>query len=220
MNRQDIQSKVDVIIDNLEKLHLLKSKTYNDFISDFRNIDSTLHRLQTSIQALLDIGSYIIYRGYPRYQVFVDGRPEAYPEEFFQQVYIPTQSDYAKFKDLEGKLGFKTIIFSITDQTPWGKAFLTSVVKDTDWKTVYIDDFMIVLVKSDSALQSLDLSKLDPVVYSFNGYLSYLKLSLFLAQTGNTEAAQKFAGKGLSLNLKSPLGNALFRKEMKNKFFW
>jgi uncharacterized protein YutE (UPF0331/DUF86 family) len=60
MNRQDIQSKIDVIIDNLEKLHLLKSKTYNDFISDFRNTDSTLHRLQTSIQALLDIGSYII----------------------------------------------------------------------------------------------------------------------------------------------------------------
>lgn len=60
MNRQDIQSKIDVIIDNLEKLHLLKSKTYNDFISDFRNIDSTLYRLQTSIQALLDIGSYII----------------------------------------------------------------------------------------------------------------------------------------------------------------
>lgn len=60
MNRQDIQSKIDVIIDNLEKLHILKSKTYNDFISDFRNTDSTLHRLQTSIQALLDIGSYII----------------------------------------------------------------------------------------------------------------------------------------------------------------
>ena len=60
MNRQDIQSKIDVIIDNLEKLHLLKSKTYNDFISDFRNTDSALHRLQTSIQALLDIGSYII----------------------------------------------------------------------------------------------------------------------------------------------------------------
>ncbi len=60
MNRQDIQSKIDVIIDNLEKLHLLKSKTYNDFISDFRNTDSTLHRLQTSIQALLDIGSYLI----------------------------------------------------------------------------------------------------------------------------------------------------------------
>lgn len=60
MKKEDIQTKIDVILDNLEKLYSLKTKTYKDFISDFRNIDSVLHRLQTSIQALLDIGSYII----------------------------------------------------------------------------------------------------------------------------------------------------------------
>ncbi len=60
MNQRDIQTKVDIILDNLEKLNTLKSKTYKDFISDFRNIDSALYLLQTSIQALLDIGSYII----------------------------------------------------------------------------------------------------------------------------------------------------------------
>lgn len=60
MNQRDVQTKVDVILDNLEKLHALKSKSYEDFIADFRNIDSALHRLQTSIQALLDIGSYIL----------------------------------------------------------------------------------------------------------------------------------------------------------------
>ncbi len=60
MKKEDIQTKIDVILDNLEKLNSLKTKTYKDFISDFRNIDSTLHRLQTSIQALLDVGSYII----------------------------------------------------------------------------------------------------------------------------------------------------------------
>jgi uncharacterized protein YutE (UPF0331/DUF86 family) len=60
MDERDIQTKVDVILDNLEKLHILGSKTYEDFISDFRNVDSCLHRIQTSIQALLDIGSYII----------------------------------------------------------------------------------------------------------------------------------------------------------------
>ncbi|KAF0143176.1 MAG: hypothetical protein FD156_2802 [Nitrospirae bacterium] len=38
----------------------LQTKPYEDFIADFRNIDSALHRLQTSIQALLDMGSYII----------------------------------------------------------------------------------------------------------------------------------------------------------------
>lgn len=60
MNQRDIQTKIDVIMDNLDKLNILKSKTFEEFTSDFRNIDSTLHRLQTSIQVLLDIGSYII----------------------------------------------------------------------------------------------------------------------------------------------------------------
>lgn len=60
MKQEEIQTKIDLIVENLEKLGSLKAETYKDFISDFRNIDSALHRLQTSIQALLDIGSYII----------------------------------------------------------------------------------------------------------------------------------------------------------------
>lgn len=60
MRKEDIQTKIDVILDNLEKLYPLKSMPYEDFIFDYRNIDSALYRLQTSIQALLDIGSYII----------------------------------------------------------------------------------------------------------------------------------------------------------------
>src|SRR3989344_4227348 len=184
------------------------------------------NNLPSTIYNNFDIGSYIIYRGYPKYQVFVDGRPEAYPKEFFQQVYVPAQSGYPRFKELESKYGFKTIIFSITDQTPWGKAFLVSVVKDSDWKTVYLDDFIIVLVKSDvlalqgRTLQALDLSKLDPNTYSFKSYLSYLRLSLFLLQTGNTQSAEKFAKVGLSLSPKSPLGNALFGTNISSKFFW
>lgn len=60
MRQSDVQGKVDVVMDNLEKLRVLKGKTYDEFVSDFRNADSTLHRLQTSIQALLDIGGYIV----------------------------------------------------------------------------------------------------------------------------------------------------------------
>lgn len=60
MRRKDIQTKVDAILDNLEKLKFFSSKSYEEFISDFRNIDASLYILQTSIQALLDISSYII----------------------------------------------------------------------------------------------------------------------------------------------------------------
>ncbi|MBI2338438.1 hypothetical protein HYU95_04615 [Candidatus Daviesbacteria bacterium] len=168
-----------------------------------------------------DIGSYIIYRGYPKYLIFVDGRPEAYPKEFFQDVYIPGQQDPQKFQELDQKIQFKTIIFSHTDQTPWGKTFLTSIVKNNNWKTVYLDDFIIILVKNDfSALQSIELSKLNPSSYSFDSYLSYLRLSLFLLQTQNQDSAGKFAEKGLAIFPQSPLGNALFGVTAQNSIFW
>ena len=60
MNLEDVRSKIDVIQDNLDKLEILRKLSFEEFISDFRNIDSAQHRLQTSIQALLDIGGYII----------------------------------------------------------------------------------------------------------------------------------------------------------------
>lgn len=173
-----------------------------------------------------DIGSYITYRGWPKYRIFVDGRPGEYPKEFFQQLYIPAQSDPEKFMALDKEFNFKTIIFSHTDQTPWGKAFLSSIVKDVNWKTVYLDDFIIILVKSDilasqgRTSQEVKLAKLDPAAYQFDSYLSYLRLSLFLAQTGNVESAQKFAKQGLSLFPKSPLGNALFGVNVGNRIFW
>jgi uncharacterized protein YutE (UPF0331/DUF86 family) len=60
MRKEDVQSKLDIIPENLEKLEILRAKSYEEFALDFRNIDSALHRLQTSIQALVDIGGYII----------------------------------------------------------------------------------------------------------------------------------------------------------------
>ena len=60
MRREDVESKLDIIPENLEKLRVLGAMSYEEFISDFRNIDSALHRLQTSIRALVDLGGYII----------------------------------------------------------------------------------------------------------------------------------------------------------------
>jgi len=44
MKQEDIQTKIDVIVENLEKLGFLKAKTYEYFTSDFRNIDSAIQR--------------------------------------------------------------------------------------------------------------------------------------------------------------------------------
>jgi len=171
-----------------------------------------------------DIGSYIIYKSYPQLKVFVDGRPEAYPADFFQQIYIPMQSDYAKFKSAEKQYNFQTIIFSHTDQTPWGKAFLEQVVKDPDWKIVYIDDFMIVLTslaRSDLAnVEALNLSKLNPNFYKFSNHVSYLRLGLFLLGTQNIEGGKQFIQKTLQIFPEDPIANAIIGNPKSNKFFW
>lgn len=150
-----------------------------------------------------DIGSYIIYRGFPEYKVFVDGRPEAYPVSFFQNTYIPSQSDYNTFKNLEKEWSFQTIIFSITDQTPWGKNFLKSVVKDKTWSIVYLDHFIIVLVKNTQFnvqhFQLIDLNILTPDIYQYDTFLSYLRIGYFLSNCGFELTAKRFIDKGLIL---------------------
>lgn len=165
-----------------------------------------------------DIGGYTIFKLFPKERVFVDNRPEAFPAEFFQTVYIPTQYDFQKFKVLDKQYQFKTIIFSHTDQTPWAKAFLSNVIKDPDWKTVYIDDFMIVLVKSNSTLQAVDLSKLHPNQYNFENHLSDLKLGIFLLNN-NFPNGSEFLQTAYKKNPGSSSLNSM-QGRVRNNFWW
>lgn len=60
MTLDQIQSRLDVLKANLGKLSEIPQASFEEFASDFRNVDATLHILQTSIQALIDIGGYLV----------------------------------------------------------------------------------------------------------------------------------------------------------------
>jgi uncharacterized protein YutE (UPF0331/DUF86 family) len=49
--------KAQLVRSNLEKLARIPQASYAEFAADFRNTEAALHLLQTSIQALVDIGS-------------------------------------------------------------------------------------------------------------------------------------------------------------------
>lgn len=155
------------------------------------------NKLPAPIFNNFDIGSYITYRAYPKYPVFVDGRPGEYPKEFFSSVYIPMQTDQNKFKEQEEKYGFKTIIFSHTDQTPWGKSFLGSIAKDDDWNLVYLDDFMVIYTKKE--MKQIKLSEITPSSFNYSNHVSYLRIALFLMTTQNTSQANLFYNKALEI---------------------
>lgn len=55
MTEAEVATKVAILRDNLQKLSQIPQASLDEFVSDFRNVDSALHRLQTSIQVLIDV---------------------------------------------------------------------------------------------------------------------------------------------------------------------
>ena len=103
-----------------------------------------------------DIGGYLIWKSWPDYEVFVDGRPEAYPAQFFQSVYIPMQTDEAmwkKYADDTYKINF--VFFAHTDGTPWGQSFMQQMAQRKDWAMVYLDPNIVIWARNNDANKNL-----------------------------------------------------------------
>lgn len=137
-----------------------------------------------------DIGSYLIFRLYPSEKVFVDGRPESYPADFFQKIYIPMQQDQKLFTEMDKKYQFNTIFFSHTDQTPWAKQFLRDIVKNPAWKIVYLDDTVIILTKMTNNQKALSLTSYTPSSDTIQGLYQLL---LFFQTIEDGQNMQKTA---------------------------
>jgi hypothetical protein len=121
-----------------------------------KGVDFILNNnLEPPIFNNFDIGSYLIYRLYPDYKVFVDGRPEAYPASFFKDTYIPMQMDNAVWQTVDKEYNFNLIFFSHTDITPWATTFLPTIINNPNWRLVYLDDFSIIFLKNIQPNQEL-----------------------------------------------------------------
>lgn len=60
MTFERVQSKLDLLRANLEQLDRIPQGSFDEWRGDFRNVQATLHLLQTSIQALIDIGAFLV----------------------------------------------------------------------------------------------------------------------------------------------------------------
>lgn len=60
MTADALVNKLALVRDNLQKLERIPQASYQEFSADFRNVDSALHRLQTTIQALIDMACYLV----------------------------------------------------------------------------------------------------------------------------------------------------------------
>ncbi len=157
-----------------------------------------------------DIGSYLDYRLYPKEKVFVDGRPEAYPASFFQDIYIPMQMDKNKFEITDKKYNFNTIFFSHTDQTPWGENFIKLIVQNSKWKMVYLDDFTAIWTKNKDIKPNI---KID-----YSNMQSLIQLAHFFQNANFEDEEIKVYQKILNVDSKScpALYNLAIKLQNKN----
>ncbi len=60
MTKSDIQNMLETVPESIENLEFLQTRDFQEVYFDFHNSNSALYKLQDTIQALIDIGSYII----------------------------------------------------------------------------------------------------------------------------------------------------------------
>lgn len=138
-----------------------------------------------------DIGGYVIYKLYPKYRVFVDNRPEAYPANFIQNTYIHMQENPQERSKLFKKYNIHTVFFSHTDQTPWATSFIQEITQDRNWKLVYYDSYIMIL--SDKTHLS-DVRTIrdygEKHIMQSENYLDLLRFTSFFSKINQPQLAE------------------------------
>jgi len=111
-------------------------------IDFFKNAD-----LRGPIFNNYDIGGFLTYGLYPQERVFVDNRPEAYPGEFFREILLPMQMSDEVWRKVDENIRFNVIFFYRHDATQWGQGFMIRRLQDPEWAPVFVDNFVILLVR-------------------------------------------------------------------------
>lgn len=107
------------------------------------------NNIEGKIYNNFDLGNYLEYRLYPPEKVFVDGRPEAYPKDFFQNIYFPMRENAAVFKKESNKYNFNVIFFDHTDLANDTEQFLSHLITDKQWKIVYLNSDIGIFLKDN-----------------------------------------------------------------------
>jgi hypothetical protein len=85
-------------------------------------------------------GGYLIYRLYPRYQVFFDGRSDMYGEEFLRKYVKIVEANY-DWQEILQEFEVDWMLL------PAGKGLATVAKESSRWKVIYDDQVAVILVR-------------------------------------------------------------------------
>jgi len=100
----------------------------------------------------LNSGGYLTYYFFPRYRIYVDSRPEAFPAIFLREKYMEPLTNEDRWAALLDEYQFNMIFFS--SASTWENAFASRRARDPNWAPVFAQDSVVILVRRTLANQS------------------------------------------------------------------
>lgn len=93
-----------------------------------------------------NIGGFLIWK-LPEEKVFIDSRPEAYPADFLQDVFIGMQQDPKKWELYSRQYNINLVFYDYLDSTDYTVKFLQNITSNPDWAFIYNDGWVAIFIK-------------------------------------------------------------------------
>lgn len=106
------------------------------------------NKLRGPILNDFDISSLVIFGLYPNEKVFIDHRPEAYPKEFFDEVFHQIFSDEDMWEKCQREYNFNSIIVTNNSAYIVLNKFVQRRKKDPEWELKYSDEYVFIFTKN------------------------------------------------------------------------
>ncbi|MBN2054511.1 hypothetical protein JW905_06290, partial [bacterium] len=94
-----------------------------------------------------DLGSYLIWKWYPRRKVFIDGRNQVYPVEFFKE-YLSVNASAANLDRVMDKYGIDCVLVVNQVPPPGSPRGVYNYLSESQvWRLVYWDDLHLMYLR-------------------------------------------------------------------------
>ncbi|MSU75394.1 MAG: hypothetical protein EXS55_02695 [Candidatus Magasanikbacteria bacterium] len=108
------------------------------------------HNISGPLFNNLDPGSYLIFYLYPKLRPFTDNRVEAYPADFFKDIYVAAHTDSRVWEEIVARYNLNVIFYSFLDPSSIALPFIVARLTDPAWAPVYADNYAIVFLKRNN----------------------------------------------------------------------
>jgi hypothetical protein len=100
-----------------------------------------------------DTGGYLIQYAFPRFRVFIDSRPEAYPSDFIKEKFLGALADEERWLRLVEEYRFDAIFFSVRSIPD--RNFIARRLVDPAWANVFFQNDIFILARRTAGNESL-----------------------------------------------------------------